>query len=141
VSFVTVRMGGGAMAATPEPPSIEDERVFLVVVGGSQNYASARLAAKLDRIHAERRIRVLAQTGRRGAEAVARAWAEANGVALATLPNLWPGPPWRRHQRANNRVLLDLRPDLVVAAGGSWPGYDLVCQARERNIPTLVVHT
>lgn len=140
MSFVTVRMGGGAMAATPEP--LRPERPFLVAVTGGQRYASSGLATQLDRLHAERPIRGIVQTGARGAEEAARAWAEANGVPLAIVPGLLlGGPGFRRNQRINNRQLLDLRPALVVVAHWCWKATNLAIQARYRGIPVLEVLT
>lgn len=78
-----------------------------------------------------------------GADALAKAWAEANQVEAVPFPVLLN--EWRCYGKGagpiRNARMVAQRPDLVVAFPGGAGTADCVRQAREAGIPVLTVQT
>lgn len=99
-----------------------------VLVCGGRDYDDWHfLCEALDAINDTKPMGMVIQGGARGADALARAWADARGVACLSFPALW-----RKHGRAagpiRNKEMLDEGcPHLVVAFPGGR-GTDNMCE-------------
>ena len=76
--------------------------------------------------------------GARGADRLARLWARARGIHVATVDALWDyydngaGP-------IRNQAMLQLRPDVVVAFPGGTGTADMVKRAKAAGIQVIEV--
>lgn len=126
------------------------EGVAIVVTGGRDFADRAFVYRSLDRVHAERRIRLLVQGGAPGADKLAKDWAEARGVPCETEQAKWedvdrPGAVVRRRKDGTlydaaaggirNGVMLDKwKPHGVVAFPGGTGTADCCTQAKARGV-------
>jgi len=109
-----------------------------VLVCGGRNYTN-RLALwnYLDRIHGSNwMITLIIQGEARGADTLARQWAEARGVPVAPYPADW-SEGLRAGSRRNQRMLDEGKPQLVVAAPGGSGTRDMVRRAQEAGLRVL----
>lgn len=109
----------------------------VVLACGGRNYDDWQTVYRvLDEIHRERAITKLVHGAARGADQLAGAWANRNGVFVARRP-----ADWNRHGRAagvmRNQAMLDEfrgRLALVVAFPGGRGTKDMVTRARYAGI-------
>lgn len=112
-----------------------------LLVCGSRDYTDAEtLFARLDAFAAEHQVELVIEGEARGADTLAREWAELRGIPVAKFP-----ADWKRFGRAagpirNRQMLVDGKPDHVIAfpaseARGTW---DMVRQAREVGVPVTL---
>ena len=106
-----------------------------IIVCGGRDYADAAAVGRyLSRLSKPFRIIV---GGCRGADALAREWAERNGVACVVV-----SADWATHGRAagpirNRRMLEDFAPCAVVAFPGGAGTRDMKRQARAAGVPVF----
>lgn len=87
-----------------------------VLVCGSRDYSNAEYLNRiLSAMHAGTPFTCVIEGEARGADTLAREWAQANGVPVKRYP-----ADWTTHHRAagpirNRQMLTDGKPDLVVA--------------------------
>lgn len=90
-----------------------------ILVCGGRNYADA-IAVKRTLDEFRSRVSLVIQGGARGADDLAKQWANLAGVHCAEVPALW-----KVHKRAaghlRNAAMLELRPDICIAFPGG-PG-------------------
>lgn len=106
-------------------------RPNIVLVCGGREYKNLGLVDSVLTEYAhDNGIDLLVEGGARGADRMAREWAERSGVQFATVPALWDY--YRRHGgygRAGpirNRAMLLIRPSLVIAFPGGNGTADMV---------------
>lgn len=111
-----------------------------VLVCGGRAFSDKRLVAKtLSPLHRQRAFSVLIHGGASGADEIAHLWAEFAGVPIERYPADWKqfGPaagPIR-----NRQMLVDGKPDLVVAFPGGRGTANMVAQAREAGVEVIEV--
>lgn len=107
-----------------------------VLVCGGRNFTDAGLLERtLNRIHSETPIQVLIEGGARGADSLAKAWAESK----LTIDVIECPAQWSRDGKAagliRNLYMRDVyKPDLVVAFTGGTGTAHMVRVSRERGI-------
>lgn len=127
-----------------------EDGIVVVVTGGRDFAGRAFVYRSLDRVHAERRIRLLVQGGAPGADKLAKDWAESRGVPCETEPAKWddvdrPGAVVRKRRDGTlydaaagsirNGVMLDRwKPHGVVAFPGGTGTADCCKQAEARGL-------
>lgn len=84
-------------------------------------------------------IKILAQGGARGADALAKEWAIQNGKSWITYPAYW-----KKHGKSagiirNLWMLEEFKPDLVLAFPGGRGTAHMVAAARARDVPVRIV--
>lgn len=111
-----------------------------VIVCGGRNFDDAlTLGSWLGGIHKNNGpITLLIEGGARGADYMARKFAEWQGIPVKTFP-----ADWDKHGRAagpirNKQMLDEGRPDLVVAFDGGKGTANMVEQARRAGIRVLL---
>lgn len=119
--------------------------IRLLVCGG-RDYGSGRdgdkeaafLRAFLESLHANAPVDLLIHGGQTGADSLAGWWAERRGIETLAFPV--PQAEWDRLGGAagpirNRRMIVEGRPDLVLAFPGDRGTRDMVRQARRAGIP------
>jgi hypothetical protein len=79
----------------------------------------------------------LIQGGAKGADLMAKEWAEKNGIRCATFK-----ADWMRHGKKagimRNQAMLDVgKPGLVVAFPGGRGTFDMIAKAKAQKIPVI----
>jgi hypothetical protein len=114
-----------------------------VLVCGGREYGQLveeeeRLFAVLDAQHATSPIDLVIQGGARGADAMARLWAQARSIDCLTVP-----AKWDLHGRAagpiRNARMLDYGPLLVIAFPGGRGTENMCGQAKRAGVKVVRV--
>lgn len=111
-----------------------------VCVGGSRHYENRQyIWAVLDELHAAHRISCIIEGGQRGADRFAREWAIARAVPYETYDAEWTKYGIYAGGYRNSTMLLNGKPDIVLAFPTGGPGTNnLVVQASRFKIPFKV---
>lgn len=112
------------------------ERVL--VCGGRDYDDGGAVGATLCALNAEMGIAVIIEGGARGADRLARQWAECAGVPYLTVD-----ADWKKYGKAagaiRNAEMLKQEPTLVVAFPGGRGTADMVRRARAANVEVIEV--
>jgi hypothetical protein len=112
-------------------------RKVLLVTGGRAFTDADLMDAALNFVVPFYEIDGIIQGGAKGADALARAWAERNGVKVATIKAEWAKHGRLAGPKRNQRMLDIGRPCLVLA----WPGgagtRDMVARAERAGVPVI----
>lgn len=106
----------------------------VLVTGGRDFEEIDTLYHALDQIHQETPITLIIEGGAKGADRLARRWADARNVPFVTEE-----ADWTRHGKAagplrNGRMIKEHKPDLVVAFKGGKGTADCKAQARAAGV-------
>ena len=109
----------------------------VLVCGGRDFDDALTLELWLEEVHIERGITLLIEGGARGADYMARKFAEGRGIPVKTFQ-----ADWKRHGKAagairNKQMLDDGSPNLVVAFDGGRGTANMVQQAQAAGIEVL----
>ena len=91
----------------------------------------------LDSVHARQPVTLLIEGGATGADSLARRWAIARGIEVATYRANWDRYEHRAVPIRNSQMLLKGRPDLVVAFKGGRGTAHMVTIAAAALVPVL----
>jgi hypothetical protein len=111
-----------------------------VLVCGGRDFDNAALMRNVfeDNLEGEH-ITCLIEGGARGADRLARVWAEQHEITVVEFPANWDYLGLAAGQ-IRNRAMLDIgKPDFVIAFPGGAGTAGLVREAKKRNIPILEV--
>jgi len=111
----------------------------LAVTGGRTYHDRRAVFIALNRVHREHTIELLMQGGALGADALAKEWAEANGVPVVTYHANWVvGRKGAGHSR--NAVMLKYgQPDWLLAFPGGPGTANCVAEAERLEISVISV--
>lgn len=117
----------------------EDHAVgdVVLVTGGRDYRDKVFVYAALDELHAVHPIRVLVEGGYRGADRLARAWANSRGVSVYTIEADWDAYGSLAGPRRNLQMLIEARPDVVMAFPGDRGTRDMVKKAKIAGVPRI----
>lgn len=116
-----------------------ETKVFRILVCGGVEWSNITMTeAVLDgyreQYHEKDKPIVIVQGGARGADYIAKAWAEKHGIPGETFK-----AEWNKYGRAagpiRNSAMLETRPDLVIAFPGGRGTSDTVTKAVKLGIP------
>lgn len=116
-----------------------------VLVCGSRSYRNEeQMFASLDRFHELYPITVLIEGEQRGADLMARKWAESRGIEVAKFPADWNNLGRKAGPLRNRQMLLEGQPQVVIAfprgpLSASFGTRDMVGIARRARLRTIVV--
>ncbi len=115
--------------------------ITVLVCGGRDYYDRATVRARLDTLHAMRPIGCVVTEGAAGADHWAENWAIDNGIDRRFF-----GADWDKHKRAagpirNKQMLVEGKPDLVLAFPGGKGTRDMIAQARRAGVQVFEVWT
>lgn len=91
----------------------------------------------LDSVHARQPVTLLIEGGATGADSLARRWAIARGIEVATYRANWDRYEHRAVPIRNSQMLLKGRPELVVAFKGGRGTAHMVTIAAAALVPVL----
>ena len=109
-----------------------------VLVTGGRSFENRSLLAKvLDRLHQERGITTLIHGAAKGADTLAGEWTKSRGIEAIANP-----AEWRRYGRAagpirNKQMLVEHKPDLVVAFPGSTGTANMISLAEKAGVKVI----
>lgn len=109
----------------------------VLVCGGRDFSDRSFLFAVLDRVHAKRTIAMIVEGGARGADSLARAWAESRSVPVATVAADWERYGSRAGPVRNCKMLREQKPDFVVAFAGGRGTSHMVTISKQAGVPVL----
>ena len=105
----------------------------LLICGGRHYHDYNRLAACIMALPFTPTL--IIEGGARGADALARRWAIANGIHFAEVPALWDF-----HSKAagaiRNTAMLELKPDFCLAMPGQSGTNDMATKCEGNGVPT-----
>jgi len=111
-----------------------------VLVCGGRDYDDQRhLNETLDKLHVEHKFSVVIEGEARGADTLARVWAEGRKVEVAKFPADWKLNGRKAGPIRNRRMLVEGKPDLVVAFPGGTGTAHMVRIAREAGVKTIEI--
>lgn len=94
--------------------------------------------AVLDAEHAKEPIECLIEGGARGADTLARLWAQQRGIRVQTFP-----ADWKQFGRSagprRNQQMIETKPDKVIAFPGGGGTADMVKRAKKARVPVLEI--
>ncbi|WP_447792425.1 MULTISPECIES: SLOG family protein [Pseudomonas] len=111
-----------------------------LLICAGRHYADSRLCRRvLDAFQRMHPVHVLIHGGNRFLGGEIEEWAREQGADIVRYP-----PNWQRHGKSaerlrNHFMLLDSRPDVVIALPGGEDTEELVAQARAAGLQTLSV--
>jgi hypothetical protein len=109
-----------------------------VLVCGGRYYDDWTFIVKvLDSVHARQPVTLVIEGGATGADSLARRWAIARGIEVATYRANWDRYEHRAVPIRNSQMLLKGRPDLVVAFKGGRGTAHMVTIAAAALVPVL----
>jgi hypothetical protein len=109
----------------------------VLVTGGRVFDSRDLLIEAMDRLHEECGITTLIHGAAKGADTLAGGWAESRGIEVIACP-----ADWRRYHRAagpirNKQMLVEHKPDLVVAFPGSTGTAHMVAIAEKAGVEVI----
>lgn len=99
----------------------------ILVCGGRDFSDKRQLMDELEKVHAQQPVTLVIQGGARGADNLARRWAEWRGIDVAEYPANWNKHGKAAGHRRNAAMLKHGEPELVVAFSGGR-GTDMMCK-------------
>lgn len=129
----------GATNLAKQPPAQAPQTPLFRTPEYGPSLERNALYAILDAEHRARPFEVLIHGAARGADQLAGEWAKSRGVSLDVYP-----ADWDKHGRSagpirNGRMLVDGKPDMVIAFPGGKGTADMVRQARRAGIATVLI--
>lgn len=109
----------------------------VLVCGGHRFNDWALIVRVLDRVHARRPVTLLIEGGATGADNLARRWALARDIEVATYRADWARYEHRADSIRNAQMLREGRPELVVAFKGGRATAHMVTIASAALVPVL----
>jgi hypothetical protein len=109
-----------------------------VLVCGGRDFNDASLVERTLN-DMEPPVRVVIQGGARGADYLGRTWAALRRLSVETYPAMWGRDGKAAGPIRNQAMLVNGRPDLVVAFPGGRGTADMVRRAKAAGIPILEI--
>lgn len=114
----------------------------ILVCGGRDYSDKARLFAVLDHYHAESGgFAVVIEGEARGADTLAREWAESRNIPVLKFPADWDRDGYAAGPIRNAQMIAEGKPTVVIAFAGGRGTRNMITQARENWIPVLVIES
>lgn len=111
-----------------------------VLVCGGRNFCDpfGTFEVSLERFKDQYGFDLLIEGGAPGTDRLARLWAKKRGIPIQTYR-----PNWKTHGRAagpirNKQMLVEGKPDVVIAFPGGRGTADMVHQAQAAGVPVIV---
>lgn len=118
-------------------PAVPMQRVL--VCGGREYGDREYLFSVMDYFHERHGFTLVIHGGARGADALAGVWARARGVPEQPCPANWARYGKRAGILRNVEMLVDHKPDFVIAFPGGRGTADMVRRVSERKTPYVMI--
>ena len=106
----------------------------LLVCGGRDYHDKAALFATLDSYHAVKPVDLVIHGAARGADMLAQSWADSRGVCCLQYPAKWDCDGKAAGPVRNRLMLVDGKPDFVIAFPGGRGTANMVKQAKAAGV-------
>jgi hypothetical protein len=107
------------------------------VSGGREFDDREYLYAELDRLQVEHQFSVIIEGEAKGADSLAGEWARHRGIALEPFPAKWEEEGRHAALIRNERMLVEGKPDLVVAFPGKRGTYHMCKLAEDAGVQVI----
>lgn len=111
----------------------------VLVCGGRDFNQREFLFKKLDEIHSEKNISMIIHGCARGADTMAKEWADKRQIPHLGFPADWKSFRNAAGPIRNSLMLSEGRPDLVVSFPGGTGTADMVKKTRKAGVPVIEV--
>jgi len=112
-----------------------------VLVCGGRDYADRmKMKEILDDLHVKTPITCLIQGSARGADRLAKNWAFFNQIVCEEYAASWEEYGKAAGHMRNAKMLVEGKPDIVIAFPGGKGTADMVRKAKTANVKTLEVY-
>lgn len=112
----------------------------VLVCGGRNFIGRTLLDSVLDFCHKEYNITCVIQGEARGADSLAKAWAVENKISTKNFPAHWEKFGKKAGYIRNKQMLVEGKPDLVIAFSGGAGTANMIRLAKEANIEVIEVN-
>lgn len=118
----------------PDTDKLKGAQKRVLVCGGREYSDRPRLFEVLHIVHRKFGISCIIQGGARGADRLAKVWADINHIEQIEFP-----ADWKKHGRAagplrNGKMLETGKPDVVIAFPGGRGTQDMLMQSRKYQL-------
>jgi hypothetical protein len=111
---------------------------YVVLVCGGRDFADEALFDReMDRIHKDKSITRIVHGDAAGADSLAELWARRHGIQTVAYPADWETLGRAAGPLRNQRMLVEERPDVVVAFPGGSGTANMVRLAEEAGVLVL----
>jgi hypothetical protein len=110
----------------------------ILVCGGRDYTDRAAVCASLDSLHAEHRFSVLIANGAKGADTLAAEWASERGIPTEIFMAEWNRLGRKAGPIRNQRMLVEGKPDLVVAFPGGKGTVNMMARASAAGVRVIL---
>lgn len=107
-----------------------------VIVCGGRDYDKAEV---VDDTLKQHKITVLIQGGANGADRLAKWYAKAHDIPMIEFPAQWKKYGNGAGHIRNSQMIIEGKPDLVIAFPGGKGTANMVAQAKARNIKVIEI--
>lgn len=111
----------------------------VLVCGGRDYNHRGRVTDVLCKLHMEAGISCIIEGGARGADRMAREWAQVCIVPIETFEADWENQGTFAGPARNKRMLDEGKPDLVIAFPGGKGTADMVRKARKAGVGVIEI--
>lgn len=109
-----------------------------VLVAGGRDFSDSNFMFRfLGEFHTKTPISLIIEGGARGADRLARKWAEQNKIPVVTFPADWPAYGAGAGPRRNLQMFREGQPDVVVAFPGERGTRNMIQQAKTFMCPVI----
>jgi hypothetical protein len=113
---------------------------MILLVCGGRDYNDVATAHRiLSATHALKPITLLIHGAARGADNIAADWAHANGVQTQPFPARWDRYGKKAGPMRNTQMLIEGKPDSVLAFPGGVGTANMIKQATQRGLSVVMV--
>lgn len=111
----------------------------VLVCGGRDYHDAERIFAVLKKYHEEAGIDFLIEGGARGADSLAKRWADEHGIPGDTYYADWEAFGNLAGPKRNKAMLDEGNPDLVIAFPGGSGTRNMIRQARKAGVEVVEI--
>lgn len=115
------------------------ELLKVLICGGREFNDTDFIFSELDRLSAEHHFDTVIEGDARGVDRIAGAWARARGLKLIEYPADWKNEGRHAALIRNERMLVEGKPDLVIAFPGGNGTWHTCSLAEKFSIPLVKV--
>lgn len=106
----------------------------ILVCGGRDYFNVSAVNHVLHAVHKRKPITCIIEGGANGADRLAREWAKSSGIPVQTFEADWSKYGRRAGPLRNYKMLVEGKPDGVIAFPGGTGTFDMINQAMKKGI-------
>lgn len=111
----------------------------ILVCGGRDYNDQERCWSILDKAHSHYKFSCLIEGGAKGADYLAKTWAQSRQVPIQSFPADWKRFGKRAGPIRNQQMIDEGSPDVVIAFPGGNGTQDMINRAKSNKIPVIII--